>query len=152
MEQESAFEEFDLKNNFTRRRDLLPVWIKIFIWLFLIGGTTAAILLISGSFLTNVSLSIYGIQANHPYTIPGLIICALLILKGIVAYGLWFEQEWAPKAAIIDAIVGIASCTIMMVIIPFVSSTISFTLRLELIPLYYYLIKMRQIEKSWISI
>lgn len=150
MEQNSAFEEFDVKNNPARRRDLLPVWIKIFTWLFLIGGSVAALILISGFFLTNVSLSIYGIQAYHPYSIPGFIICVLLIFKGIVAYGLWFEEKWAPKAAIIDAIVGIAVCTIMMVIIPFTNSNINFTLRLELIPLYFYLLKMRDIEKDWI--
>ncbi|MBT2619197.1 MULTISPECIES: hypothetical protein [Chryseobacterium] len=151
MEQESAFEEFDVNSNFVRRRDLLPVWIKIFIWLFLIGGSVASLILISGFFLTNVSLSIYGIDSTHPYTIAGFIVCILLIFKGIVAFGLWFELEWAPKAAVIDAITGIAVCIIMMVIIPFVNPNISFTLRLELIPLYFYLIKMQKIGKPWLN-
>ncbi|MET3537879.1 hypothetical protein [Chryseobacterium limigenitum] len=149
MEEQSAFEEFDVKSNFVRRRSLLPVWIKIFTWFFLIGGAIAVLILICGSFLTNISLSLYGIQAQHPYTLTGFLVSILLIFKGIVAYGLWFEQKWAPQAAIIDAIVGIAICIIMMAVIPFTVPNISFTFRLELIPLYFYLIKMQKIKKSW---
>jgi hypothetical protein len=149
MEESSAFEEFEMKGKFVRRRNLLPVWIKIFTWLFLIGGAVATGILICGSFLTNINLSIYGIQANHPYTLTGFLISILLIYKGIVGYGLWFEQKWAPQAAIIDAIVGIAICIIMMAVIPFTVPNISFTIRLELIPLYFYLLKMQKIKSTW---
>ncbi|MBL3546738.1 MULTISPECIES: hypothetical protein [Chryseobacterium] len=149
MEERSTFEEFDTKNTFISRRSLLPVWIKIFLWFFLIGGVVAAIILLAGFFMNHATLSLYGINANHPYSMTGLLICLLLIYKGIVAYGLWFEQKWAPQAAIIDAIAGIAICSIMMFIIPFTIPNISFTLRLELIPLYFYLVKMQQIRKTW---
>ncbi|MGN7707437.1 hypothetical protein [Chryseobacterium sp. JV274] len=150
-EKSTAFAEFD-NNGLTRRRNLLPVWIKIFLWIFLIGGAVSAILLIAGSLLTHVSLSIYGINANHPYSMTGLLISFLFLFKGIVAYGLWFEQKWAVQAAIVDAIIGIAVCLIMMAIIPFTVPTISFTLRLELIPLYFYLMKMQNIKKTWESL
>ncbi|KAA0127630.1 hypothetical protein FY557_12145 [Chryseobacterium sp. SN22] len=149
MEESSAFQEFETKGNFTRRRNLLPLWIKIFLWFFLIGGSFAAIFLIIGPFLTKIDLSLYGITAVHPYTVPGIITTLLLIYKGIVAYGLWFEQKWAVQAAIIDAITGIAVCIIMMVIVPFTVPNISFTIRLELIPLYFYLVKMREIKSTW---
>jgi hypothetical protein len=76
-------------------------------------------------------------------------LCILLIYKGIVAYGLWFEQKWAPQAAVIDAITGIAVCIIMMGVIPFTVPNINFTIRLELIPLYFYLQKMKKIRKTW---
>lgn len=148
-ERPTAFAEFDTSNSLTRRRNLLPMWIKIFLWLFLIGGAIAAIQLMAGPFITRTTLSLYGIDATHPYSGTGLLICSLFIYKGIVAYGLWFEQKWAPQAAIIDAIVGIAICLIMMVIIPFTVPHISFTLRLEIIPLYYYLVKMQKIRKTW---
>jgi hypothetical protein len=150
-EKSTAFAEFD-NNGLTRRRNLLPVWIKIFLWIFLIGGAVSAILLIAGSLLTHVSLSIYGINANHPYSMTGLLISFLFLFKGIVAYGLWFEQKWAVQTAIVDAIIGIAICLIMMAIIPFTVPTISFTLRLELIPLYFYLMKMQNIKKTWESL
>lgn len=152
MEERSTFEEFDVKSNFVRRRDLLPVWIKIFIWLFLLGGFVGITIVMCGLFLSNTALSIYGIEANHPYTLAGFFIILLIIYKGIVAYGLWFEQPWAPKAAIIDAIAGIAICVIMMVIIPFTVPNINFTVRLELIPLYFYLIKMQKIKSTWENI
>ncbi|MBO9690869.1 hypothetical protein [Chryseobacterium sp.] len=147
-ERSTAFAEFD-NNIVTRRRNLLPIWVKIFLWIFLIGGTVAAILLMAGSLITQTSLSLYGMNANHPYSMTGLLICFLFLFKGIVAYGLWFEQKWAPQAAIADAIIGIAICLIMMVIIPFTIPTISFTLRLELIPLYFYLKKMQSIKATW---
>lgn len=137
-ERSTPFAEFD-NNVLTRRRDLLPTWIKIFLWIFLIGGAVAAGLLIAGSLITQTSLSLYGMNANHPYSMTGLLICSLFLFKGIVAYGLWFEQKWAPQAAIADAIIGIAVCLVMMAIIPFMYPSISFTLRLELIPLYFYL-------------
>lgn len=110
-------------------------------------GAISAILLIAGSLLTHISLSIYGIKANHTYSMTGLLISVLFLFKGILAYGLWFEQKWTVQAAIADAIIGIAICLIMMAIIPFTVPTISFTLRLELIPLYFYLVKMQSIKK-----
>ncbi|MDR6462437.1 hypothetical protein [Chryseobacterium sediminis] len=150
-EKSTAFAEFD-NNILTRRRSLLPTWIKVFLWIFLIGGALSAIFLMAGSLLTNISLSVYGINANHPYSMTGLLICFLFLFKGIVAYGLWFEEKWAVQAAIVDAVIGIAICLIMMAIIPFVNPTISFTLRLELIPLYFYLKKMQSIKKTWESL
>ncbi|MEN5307504.1 hypothetical protein ABE425_08320 [Chryseobacterium cucumeris] len=147
-ERSTPFAEFD-NNVLTRRRDLLPTWIKIFLWIFLIGGAVAAGLLIAGALITQTSLSLYGMNANHPYSMTGLLICSLFLFKGIVAYGLWFEQKWAPQAAIADAIIGIAVCLVMMAIIPFMYPSISFTLRLELIPLYFYLKKMQSIKKTW---
>ncbi|MCY1662045.1 MULTISPECIES: hypothetical protein [Chryseobacterium] len=148
MEEKSAFEEFEMQDN-VRRRSLLPLWIKIFLWFFLIGGSFAVIFLMIAPFLSNISLSLYGINASHPYTLPGIIVTSLFIFKGIVAYGLWFEQKWAPQAAIIDAIIGIGICIIMMVVIPFTSPNIGFSLRLELIPLYFYLVKMQNIKSTW---
>ncbi|MDQ1161924.1 polyferredoxin [Chryseobacterium sp. SORGH_AS 447] len=88
MEESSAFQEFETKENFTRRRNLLPLWIKIFLWFFLIGGSFAALFFIIGPFLNKIDLSLYGITASHPYTVPGMITALLLIFKGIVAYGL----------------------------------------------------------------
>ena len=80
-EKSTAFAEFD-NNSLTRRRNLLPTWIKVFLWFFLIGSAISAILLIAGSLLTHISLSIYGISATHPYSMTGLLICFLFLFKG----------------------------------------------------------------------
>lgn len=149
MENASAFEEFENNGTLKRRRDLLPLWIKIFLWLFLIAGGLCVSFLILGVFSIKIDLSLYGIDAHHPYTVPGLIISFLFIYKAIVAFGLWFEETWAPLAAIIDAIIGIAVCILMMILAFAFPDNLSFTLRLELIPLYFYLVKMYKIKKIW---
>ncbi|MBV8327655.1 hypothetical protein [Chryseobacterium sp.] len=149
MEEKSNFDEFDTKNNIVRRRSLLPLWIKIFLWFFLIGGTAGVILLLTGFLITNSSLSLYGIRADHPYSAAGLFICFLFIFKGIVSYGLWFEQKWGPKVGIIDAVSGILICIFMMIIAPFTFPSVSFNIRLELVPLLFYLMKMIEIRKTW---
>lgn len=149
MNETSAFEEFEKKAHFIRRRNLLPVWIKIFVWFFLIGGSISALFLGIGPFVRDFKTSIYGIKATHIYTLYGLMTSCLIIYKGIVAYGLWFEQKWAPQAAIIDAVIGITIC-IMMMILPFIlPGANTSNLRLELIPLYLYLVKMREIKQTW---
>lgn len=150
-ERPTPFQEFDTNNSLTRKRNLLPIWIKLFSWTFLIGGGIITIFLMAGPFLNHVNLSLYGITANKLYSMKGLLIAFLFVYKGIAAYGLCFEQKWAIQAAIVDAIIGIGICLIMMVIIPFTSPNISFTLRLELIPLYFYLVKMQKIKKTWES-
>lgn len=150
-EEKSPFDEFE-NNSAVRRRSLLPLWIKVFIWFFLIGGVGAVLVLLAGMLLTNINLSLYGITALHPYTTEGFIISILMLFKGIVAYGLWYERKWAPQLAIIDAITGIVICIIMMVIIPFTSDHIEFTVRLELIPLYLYLVKMQKIKTRWVNL
>jgi hypothetical protein len=63
-EKQTAFAEFD-NNILTRRRNLLPTWIKFSMDLFN-WRHTAAIILMAGSLMTHISLSIYGIKANHP--------------------------------------------------------------------------------------
>lgn len=147
MEEQSAFEEFDVKSNFVRRRSLLPVWIKIFTWFFLIGGAIAVLILIFGSFLTNISLSLYGLETTEPYSLTGIFISSLFVFKGIVSYGLWFEEDWAIKVAKIDAILGFIICGIVMIVLPFFTK--HFMLRFELAVLIPYFLKLKKIEQNW---
>lgn len=151
MEKEPTSDTFNSQNNPSRRRHLLPLWIKIFIWVFLILGIIAGLVLSFGFFLDDTDLSLYGLSTTHPYSVTGIIICWLFILKGVVAYSLWFEYRWASKAAIIDAIVGIAIC-IAVIIRTFILTSYPYTFRLELIPLYFYLIDMLKIDKIWTRI
>ncbi|AZA83905.1 hypothetical protein C1637_13255 [Chryseobacterium lactis] len=149
MEQKSTFEEFEINNNFARRRSLLPLWIKIFTWIFFLGGIVGVLILGFGFFLDNTDLSLYGLQTTQPYSVTGFIITYLFIFKGIVAYGLWFEQKWAPKAAIADAVLGIIICGVVMFILPFVTDSTHFTIRFELVALIPYLTRMQKIQKTW---
>ena len=150
MEEKSTFQEFEnSKKIINRRRDLLPLWIKIFTWIFLLFGILGIIIPILGLFIDKLDLSLYGLATTQVYSPLGILIVLMFIFKGLIAYGLWFEKNWAPKLAIVDAIIGIGICIYMMLINPFISGTRNFTIRLELIPLIPFLLKMRKIQKTW---
>ena len=150
MEQNTTFDEVDnSKKAIKRRRDLLPIWIKIFTWIFLIFGIISIIIPILGLFLEKVDLSLYGLSTTSAFSPIGIAIVLLFLFKGIVAYGLWFEKKWAVQFAIIDAIIGIVVSSYVMIIQPFIDGTRNFNIRLELVALIPYLMKMRKIQKQW---
>jgi hypothetical protein len=152
MEQKSTFDEFDKKQKqITRRRDLLPLWIKIFTWIFLLFGVAGIIIPILGLFLDSIDLSLYGLATKQVYTPIGILIVALFLFKGVVAFGLWFEKDWAPQIAVYDAILGIVICGYMMLVNPFISDSRNFTIRLELIALIPYFLKMKKIQAPWLN-
>lgn len=132
-----------------RRRKLLPVWIKIFLWIFMIFGIIAPIGLILGIIGIDFNLALYGLETTNALSITGLLIILFFAIKGIVSFGLWTEKDWAINLAIVDAIIGIVACSIVMLVLPFISDNIGFNVRLELIALIPYLIKMRKIKGDW---
>ena len=96
--------------------------------------------------------SIYGMETSESYSALGLLIIALVIFKGITAFGMWTEKNWAIKLGIIDAIVGIAICIIMMFILPMVENEggmYNTNFRFELLLLIPYLIICFKIKKKW---
>jgi hypothetical protein len=150
MDEKSSFEEFENSNkNFSRRRELLPLWIKIFTWIFLIFGILGIIIPILALFIENVELSLYGLETTEVYSPTGILVVVVFLFKGITAFGLWFEKDWAPKFAIFDALLGIAVCGYMMLVNPFVSESRNFSIRLELIALIPYLLKIQKIQRTW---
>jgi uncharacterized membrane protein (DUF2068 family) len=126
---------------------ILPWWIRAFSWLFLLIGGSAVILLVCSFFGVEMMLSLYGLVANGPLSLTGLLISVLFILKGIVAFGLITKKEWADLLAIVDAATGILICIYVM-IVPLISSErASSGLRLELVllvPYLLYFIKQRK--------
>jgi len=96
------------------RRDLLPMWIKVFVWIFLIFGALVPVALILGVAGVNFSLSLYGLETIDSLSLIGVSIMCLFIFKGIVAFGLWTEKEWAVSLAIADASIGIILCILAM--------------------------------------
>lgn len=147
MEEVSQFEEFDYVNTKNQRRKLLPIWIKVFIWIFFLFGGIGILLLLFAPFSDNIDLSIYGISTTNPKSIAGISIILLFILKGVVSYGLWFEKKWGINIAQIDAVLGIIICTAAMFYSAFYNHNLS--LRLELLLLIPYLIKMIKIKAIW---
>tara|TARA_B110000211_G_scaffold234657_1_gene305383 strand:- start:1449 stop:1913 length:465 start_codon:yes stop_codon:yes gene_type:complete len=141
----------ELRGGLHRRRDLLPRWIKSFLWLFLILGSFVPLGLIAGMFDMPVKLSIYGIETNSALSLSGLLITALFSIKSVVAFGMWTEKDWAIKLAIFDGVVGFVICSVMMFVLPSLNEIegSNFKFRLELIPLIFYLIKMIKIKSEW---
>lgn len=136
-------------NSKTRRRALLPWWIKFFVWIFIILGSIVPFGLVYGLLNLPFQISLYGLTAYQPFSTLGLGLAALLILKGITAYGLWFEQAWATDLAIIDAVLGITICLIIMFNTFLNAQSGQYSFKLELILLIPYLIKMLKIRQKW---
>ena len=134
-----------------RRRDLLPKWIKFFTWLFMIFGAMASIGFIAGILGANFSLSLFGFETTEPLSLVGLGLIFLFVLKGIVAYSLWMEKDWAVQIAEIDAYLSIAICILSMIFFPFTETEngYSFKLRIELFLIIPYLLKLRKIKLDW---
>lgn len=142
-------EEYEL---YRRRRDLLPWWIKFFCWLFMFFGFLAVICLLAGFTNFKPALSFYGLETNEPFSVIGLSVIFIGMLKGFAAFALWFEKDYAIKLAKADAILG----TIICIVITFASGSLlnqpGFNFRLEILFLIPYLIKINNIEDEWDSI
>jgi Trk-type K+ transport system membrane component len=146
---DNSFEEFASNK---RRRELLPWWIKLFCWFFMLFGIMAFVCLILGFTNIKPALAFYGFESNEPFSLNGMLVITVGILKGITAFALWFEKDFAIKLGKIDAIVGIIICGISMLILPFLNDGFNIQIRLELALLIPFLLKLNKIEKEWESI
>lgn len=128
-----------------RRRKLLPGWIKFFIWVFMIFGAIAPVGLLLGAIGFSFELSALGLHTYNPISMVGLFLIATFLFSGIAAFGLWTEKDWAIEVAITDAFLSIAICLYAM----FLSSAGFSIIRLELVILIPYLIKLFKIRPDW---
>ncbi len=95
-------------------------------------------------------LDLYGYHTQAPLSATGTLLFILFLLKGVVAYSLWFEKRWAVFLGIVDAAVGILICVISMANISILPNSGGF--RLEIVFLIPYLIKLSRIKKKWIRL
>jgi hypothetical protein len=105
--------------------------------------------LITNLFFSTVDLSLYGFSTNTAYSITGIFIIAIMILKGFAAFSLWFEKPNAISIGKIDAICGVVICVASMFVLPFTSGDGHIQLRLEILLLIPYYIKLNKIEYEW---
>jgi hypothetical protein len=143
----SQFEIFEKKN--IVRRKLLPVWIKIFCWLFMIMGICSIGCLIAGAFGLSAGLSLYGFETQQPFSIVGFFIIGLILFKGFCAYLLWFEKNNAINICKADAILGVILCVVSMFVLPIINENSHVSYRLEIALLIPYYIKLNKIEYEW---
>lgn len=143
----SQFDQFEKKE--VNRRALLPAWIKVFCWLFMLGGVVGVLAFLIGVFGYQSELSFYGFETKEPLSLIGSLIIAIMVFKGFTAFSLWFERDNAILLGKIDAISGIVICVISMIAIPMFTDTSSLSLRLELVLLIPYYYKLDAIKKAW---
>ncbi|MTH14499.1 hypothetical protein [Flavobacterium sp. LC2016-01] len=146
-ELQSQFDEFE-KTGIIRRK-LLPWWIKTFCWIFMILSVCGLGTLIGSAFSNNVHLSLYGFETNTAYSGVGIFLIAVMTFKGYAAYLLWFEKANAISIAKIDAIIGVVICIASMFVLPFTTGDGHIPIRLELLLLIPYFIKINKIEYEW---
>lgn len=143
----SQFDQFEKKP--VNRRALLPAWIKVFCWLFMLMGVAGIACLIIGLFGGTADLSLYGFETNEPLSLLGSLIIAFMLFKAFTAYSLWFEKDNAILLGKIDAIAGIVICMISMVAIPIIMENVDIKIRLELLLLLPYYYKLENIKNAW---
>ncbi|WP_210486380.1 hypothetical protein [Rufibacter aurantiacus] len=134
-----------------RRRDLLPWWMKIFIWMFLLMAALVPIGVIMAVMGLSFSISLYGFETTNPISPTGIILTLLILIKGVTAFGLWTEKDWAVKLGVFDAIIGLVACVIALFVLPFVDRSEGFVLNFKLDPilLVLYLWKLQKIKPYW---
>lgn len=147
QELENKFDEFE--KPLIIRRKLLPWWMKVFCWIFMIMGACGFIALPASLFMSHFHLEFYGFETNVPISITGLLIMAVLIFKGFAAYSLWFEKTNAISIGKFDAILGVVLCLIAMFIMPFTSDNNKYEIRLELLLLILYFRRLTKIQYEW---
>lgn len=139
----------DVSIDTIRRRNLLPLWIKIFCWFFMLSGVMTIVCLVPGIFGIKPYLAFYGFKTNDVFSLNGLIVISVGILKGITAFSLWFEKDNAIKIAKIDTYIGLLLCGISMLVLPFFAEGIKISIRLEPALLIPFLMKMNKIQEKW---
>ncbi|HEX4852005.1 MAG TPA: hypothetical protein VFV08_14420 [Puia sp.] len=132
-----------------KRKDLLPWWIKIFSWLFLILGGAAMISILPAVLGYTFELAIYGVETQRPLSPAGILVLLVLIYKAVVSWNLIQEKKYSIVLAIVDASAGIIICVLIGIYPLFNPSSHNYSFRLELIFLVPYLVKMIQIKSAW---
>jgi len=133
-----------------KKRALLPWWIKVFIWIFLLFGVVAPIGLIVGLAGFTYPIALYGVETNDPLSLVGIGLMLIFLIKGVTAYGLWTEKNWALDLGQIDAILGIVICILVMIGLQLPGGhRFSSSFRLEIFLLIPFLLKLRDLKRVW---
>lgn len=135
-----------------RRRELIPIWMKPFILLFLIFGILGIYGIGKNIMGLSSSSTIYGLESFTVFSLLGVFLTTIMFFKAITSFGLWMEKDWAVKFGIIDAVFGIIVCIVVMTVLPFVDfkdGINELNIRFEIFLLIPYLYQLLKIRKEW---
>ena len=131
------------------RKRLVPTWIKVFGWLFIIMGASIPVLPILAHQLGQpASYTMFGLSyVGSPFHPMALLISAIILSLAVSAYGLLFGRSWGLKACLATGYLGVAICIFTTLYAIFVLG--SFTLRLEFLIQIPYLMRLHKIKPYW---
>lgn len=132
------------------RKNLIPLWIKVFGWMFMAMGVVIPLLAVFAAVTGQpASYEVFGLRYHgSPFHPMALVISAILVSLAVSAYGLLFGKPWGVNACLVTGYGGVAICLLTMV---YSLSQGTFNLRLELLVHIPYLRKLHQIKPLWPS-
>ena len=131
------------------RKALIPLWIKIFGWLFIVMGALVPFLYIcSLIFGFSASYTMFGLEyeGNAKALMP-LVISTVILINGLCAYGLLFGKDWGLTACIVFGYIGLL-LTLGTMLFEMIFSG-SMMIRLEPIIQIPYLVKLHKLKAHW---
>lgn len=127
------------------RRRLLPLWIKVFSWIFLLIGAAVPVVVVLGLLRsTAVSFALFGFSYSGSVFDPyGLLLACMLAGSGVTAYGLLWGRSWGQFAAVMTGWAGLVLCIASVFVSP--------RLRVPLEPLLLvpFLVTMHRLKSPW---
>ena len=127
------------------RRSLVPVWIKIFGWVFIAMAVLSIPLMLWGAIAgENVRFELFGFTyegpALHPYAFA---MVTLYLFMGMTAYGLIFRRDWGVTGCLANGYIGVALCIISMIL------SGGTNIRVEPIIQLFYIRRLHKIRREW---
>lgn len=133
------------------RKKLIPKWIKCFGWLFLLMGAAVVVLPVIWAFNPQpMKIMLFGLEhEGSPFDPKAMLISALLMLNAVAAFGLLFAKDWGLKVCTSVGWLSLGVCGFTMAYALIAHNYLS--IRLELIALIPYLLKLKEIAPQWRS-
>ncbi|NGN98856.1 hypothetical protein G5S52_14740 [Grimontia sp. S25] len=133
------------------RRGLVPLWMKIFGWIFISLGVIAAIILLL-SFLVDdfeVNFDFLGLTYSGSEVTPKLLlIVSISMFFAVSAFGLVRGKSWGLMTCIANGFLGLVICGYVMAMS---LSEGTIYIRFEPIVQVIYLIKLFKIKSQWMD-
>ncbi|MCJ8326721.1 MAG: hypothetical protein MJK08_06430 [Campylobacterales bacterium] len=130
------------------RKEILPKWIMLFSWFYLIY---VPILLLSDLIIENdYGYRAFGLVSNgSEFNLTVLLILSVLTLAVIVSYGILWGRSWAIKVGIIYSLIALIM-SFSSIYLNIVSGVTQYSLEpLLLLPFLIILIKKRKNWEIW---
>lgn len=132
-----------------KRRDLLPRIVRFFCWFFM-AGAVLSVMILFASLLQGQDLNSNSSIFRITFRQGSYIAFGFAILKGVVGWALWTEKKWVVRLALIDAILSILLWIYSVLVSPILSTgPIAINIRLEIIALIPYLVKLVKMLTGW---